>query len=650
MAFLLWMWAAAEAATLAILPFDNLSGDPEHDPLGTGVSVMLLSDLSAVGSLRLVERARLNDLIAELELQRSDLVDPKTAAKAGKIVGADWILTGALQAVEPDLRLDARIVDVQSGTILGTGTARGPVTSFFEVEKDLALVITDKLGLALSSREAAKVGRVATESFDAFRAWSEGLEAIDRGAVDEARKRFSAALRFDSGFSAANAALDSIRASLDRSEAVREKVFDEDLDWFQGFTEDHAKGKADVASLQAKLQQVRSQLATRPPAVQQAVARLLIDLELPESVSIYPQGGGSVNEFALQLMVMSSATQKDREGVLSWGQAYVERYPNGPTYAAVRAQLDMVLALVDKERRARSTGVIERIAAQHGFEQAMTRCENAIVPKQRAQACREMLGAAKGAAEVDWKDVFEEAMEGASDAGDVGLAEVALAAVRERWTSPAAVRGAEEEVAELKACLAGLDAAEAKLDEVIERGTTRYYARHLDPFERCGAYARAFTLAARIPDAKQRDKVRWEMLVAQGRVDELKPLHQSVMHETDPFVPESRRTIDIENLERQAAMVRGAEAMRLWGMASALQSEGLNRDAAELLDELVDEHLDAAVYVEPALIVQQAGSLWYGVFEADAPAKARAYFQRVLDDYPDSDQANTARTMLRFVR
>ena len=96
---LIWV-SATWAATLAVLPFDNHSGNATHDALGVGVADMMVTDLDQLEALDLVERSRMADLLAEMALSRSEYVDPATAARAGKGVGAEWILVGDLGAAE----------------------------------------------------------------------------------------------------------------------------------------------------------------------------------------------------------------------------------------------------------------------------------------------------------------------------------------------------------------------------------------------------------------------------------------------------------------------------------------------------------------------------------------------------------------------
>ena len=167
--------ASAATPTLAVTYFDNNTSEERFDPLGRGLADMLITDLSVVENLTVVERGRLNDVLSELELQSSSFVDPETAVTVGKGVGAQYVLTGAFLAVEPQMRIDARIVNVSTGEVVQADSVTGPVDEFFLLEKELAGSIVERLGISVSSRESARMGRVATENFEAFVAYSEGL-------------------------------------------------------------------------------------------------------------------------------------------------------------------------------------------------------------------------------------------------------------------------------------------------------------------------------------------------------------------------------------------------------------------------------------------------------------------------------------------
>src|SRR5687767_1329816 len=86
--------ARAESADskriVAVLYFDNNTGDASLDVLQKGFADMMVTDLSSVDALQLVEREKLQAIIEEQKLQRSRYFDPKTAVKLGKLVGAQY--------------------------------------------------------------------------------------------------------------------------------------------------------------------------------------------------------------------------------------------------------------------------------------------------------------------------------------------------------------------------------------------------------------------------------------------------------------------------------------------------------------------------------------------------------------------------------
>jgi TolB-like protein len=81
------------AKTIAISYFDNSSGDAKYNALSKGIADMLITDLSKIKGVTIVEREKLEKLIQEIKLGQSKYFDPSTAQKLGKGLGAQNILT-----------------------------------------------------------------------------------------------------------------------------------------------------------------------------------------------------------------------------------------------------------------------------------------------------------------------------------------------------------------------------------------------------------------------------------------------------------------------------------------------------------------------------------------------------------------------------
>src|SRR6476469_1468885 len=107
--------APSTAKTVAVLYFDNNTGARDYDNLGRGMASMMITDLSAVKDIQLVEREHMQDVLKEQEAQHTKYYDQSTAVQTGKLLGAEYIVTGAFVSVQPSMRIDTRVIRLQSG-------------------------------------------------------------------------------------------------------------------------------------------------------------------------------------------------------------------------------------------------------------------------------------------------------------------------------------------------------------------------------------------------------------------------------------------------------------------------------------------------------------------------------------------------------
>lgn len=214
----------AQQLSVAVVPFANRSGQPDSDALAKGLADMLITDLSVSPEIRLIERERLAAITAELKLGTSGMVDKKTAAKIGKLLGADALLLGSMKSIAPNLRLDARLVAVETGEVMATAKASGKLSEFFAVESRLAIELLKAFGAKLNPLQRLRIAKAPTKKLAALKHYSRGLDASDRGDEEAAKSAFSRALAADSGFSKAQQRLDAlakrVQALEKRTEAV----------------------------------------------------------------------------------------------------------------------------------------------------------------------------------------------------------------------------------------------------------------------------------------------------------------------------------------------------------------------------------------------------------------------------------------------
>ena len=170
--------------TIAISYFDNTSGIEKYNPLSKGLADMLITDLSNIESIQIVEREKLESLLKEIELGDSKFIDPNTAQSLGKGLGADYILTGAFLSIDPMMRIDSRIMEVSTGKIIGGEEVTGQGNDFFSLEKKLASLLIERLELDINLEE-----NTSEIDLDAVLDYSEAIDLDDKGFKEEASEK-----------------------------------------------------------------------------------------------------------------------------------------------------------------------------------------------------------------------------------------------------------------------------------------------------------------------------------------------------------------------------------------------------------------------------------------------------------------------------
>ena len=195
--------APAEPETVGVLPF-IVDGDPEYQALSAGLAHMLTTDLALLGRFPLVERTQLDALLEELELA-PDLIDPNTAARAGRLVRASRIVLGTVSVpAEGRARLGGNIV-LETGELVEPFSSEGELNNILAMEKDLALDVAESLGYQLSEAERQRILENQPGSLAAFLAFSKGLQSESLGDFETAAAFYSEALRADPQYGDAQA-------------------------------------------------------------------------------------------------------------------------------------------------------------------------------------------------------------------------------------------------------------------------------------------------------------------------------------------------------------------------------------------------------------------------------------------------------------
>jgi TolB-like protein len=202
--------------TLGILDFDNnsLADRQRLEPLRQGLAQMFSSELGQLQGLNLVERADLLRVIEEMKLAQAGLIDDKTAQQVGKLVGAQHLLLGSFVYLpNGKIRIDTRIVEVETGRILKAGEETGKEGQLFDLVKALNKKLVQELALRLSASELARLDNLRNVKFSAVMLYSQGVACEDRGDLAGARKKYRDAIAEDARFTQAQLRLNALEKS-----------------------------------------------------------------------------------------------------------------------------------------------------------------------------------------------------------------------------------------------------------------------------------------------------------------------------------------------------------------------------------------------------------------------------------------------------
>ena len=125
--------------TVAILAMKNLGPSARLRAMELGIAEILQVSLSAFENVRLINREDLDRVLAEQKLSLSELVDPEKAIEVGRVLKADRLVSGSFLEMEDELRLQVRLVDTQTATVLASESVVGKTDQFMDMIEDLAV-------------------------------------------------------------------------------------------------------------------------------------------------------------------------------------------------------------------------------------------------------------------------------------------------------------------------------------------------------------------------------------------------------------------------------------------------------------------------------------------------------------------------------
>src|SRR6478609_7852634 len=195
--------------SVAVLPFQNLSSDPDNVYFADGIQEEVLTRLAKIGDLRVISRTSTQGYQSE----------PGNLAEIAKQLGVANILEGSVQKAGNQVRVNVHLVNVQTGSQLWAERYDRKLSDIFSVETEIAKGIAESLQAKLTGREEQALAANPTNNPQAYEAYLRGVGYETRSnyssdGLFKAIEFYDHAVRLDPNFALAWARLSGVHALL----------------------------------------------------------------------------------------------------------------------------------------------------------------------------------------------------------------------------------------------------------------------------------------------------------------------------------------------------------------------------------------------------------------------------------------------------
>jgi len=336
------------AKTIAISYFDNSSGDAKYNALSKGIADMLITDLSKVKGVTIVEREKLEKLIQEIKLGQSKYFDQATAQKLGKGLGAQNILTGSFYVLDNVIRLDARLIDVQTGGVIFAEQVSGNKNNFFALHQQLANLLAKNINVPYSPDLSGlyKAGEEVT--LKEVVNYSNALELQDVGMSTDAKQILEKTIKENPKFRFAKNKLEDIKEWLKKVELQRELLIQEELkNTINSLDANNDKFGMQISNVWTTL--LSSYKYNQLLSFNNSIRKMKLD----EKKKVYGEASPmTLGEMLLFYDCTALSALKKYEEVIDAAKTFITNYPTSMYFQSVKMNLETAI----KELEQRSNG------------------------------------------------------------------------------------------------------------------------------------------------------------------------------------------------------------------------------------------------------------------------------------------------------
>jgi adenylate cyclase len=182
--------------SLAVLPFENLSGDPDQEYFSDGITNDIITALSKFGELLVIAS---NTIFTYKD-------KPVKIEHVGQELGVKYVLEGSVQKAGSKIRINAQLIDTETGFHIWSEHYSRELKDIFAVQDEIVHTIVGKFAAEIDAVERKRAMQKMTESLEAYDYMLRGMEYLRRRTRLEngkARHMFEKAIDLDPGFASA---------------------------------------------------------------------------------------------------------------------------------------------------------------------------------------------------------------------------------------------------------------------------------------------------------------------------------------------------------------------------------------------------------------------------------------------------------------
>lgn len=192
--------ARGERPSIAILPFNNMSGDPEQEYFSDGITEDIITDLSKVSGLFVVARNTVFTYKGK----------PVKVQEIAKDLGVNFVLEGSVRKAGARVRVTGQLINGKDGGHLWADRYDRDLTDIFAIQDEITHAIVEQLKVKLLPQEKKSIEQTPTGSIEAYTYYLRGRQFLHRHSKSYyqlARRMFAKAVELDPAYARAYAGI-----------------------------------------------------------------------------------------------------------------------------------------------------------------------------------------------------------------------------------------------------------------------------------------------------------------------------------------------------------------------------------------------------------------------------------------------------------